>query len=426
MKREDNNYLPGLNIKRQILPHDYLGMGKRRLKKIFLGALIIGSLVLPIWQKFEQIAFGQQRFTSYIANEKTRKPEVILSAMVFLTSGTTLNRDVTLAAWNDANNWVDCIGGGGGGCYGTATLGGQGGGGAGWARRNNLPLPPAITVNYVVGAAGAGNPAEGGPGGTTSFYGGTFYAQGGFAGTPGGGANNGGYSGAFSVGNVGGVGGPSGTIQRAGGGGGGAGGPNGAGIGGGDPGTGATGANGGAGNAGLGGAGGIGGGGGGAGPGGNGNEYGGAGTGGGGCGANAVSGGSPGGAYGGAGGGGSGGTPRPGGTGYQGLIVCQWVPLTAPVVTSASPSTGPTVGGTAITITGSGFINVNSVTIGGVAATSVVVVNSTTITCVTPAHAFGLVDIVVTPGGGVAAGTGVGKFTYAANVVGFNMPMMGI
>jgi hypothetical protein len=66
-----------------------------------------------------------------------------------------------------------------------------------------------------------------------------------------------------------------------------------------------------------------------------------------------------------------------------------------PVVTSASPSAGPTAGGTGLTITGTGFATGATVKIGGTAATSVTVVDATTITAVTPAHALGTVDVAV-------------------------------
>ncbi len=83
-----------------------------------------------------------------------------------------------------------------------------------------------------------------------------------------------------------------------------------------------------------------------------------------------------------------------------------------PTVTNVSPAGGPIAGGTAVTITGTGFIGTTSVTFGGTAATGVVVVNSTTITATTPAHASGLVDVTVTAFGGT--GTGTGLYTYAA------------
>ena len=92
------------------------------------------------------------------------------------------------------------------------------------------------------------------------------------------------------------------------------------------------------------------------------------------------------------------------------------VSLTAsgPTVTaSLSPNQGPGSGGTPVTITGSGFVSGGSlgVTFGGVAATAVNVVNATTITCTTPAHASGVVDVVITNGDGQPT-TVTNGFTY--------------
>jgi hypothetical protein len=66
-----------------------------------------------------------------------------------------------------------------------------------------------------------------------------------------------------------------------------------------------------------------------------------------------------------------------------------------PTVIAINPNTGPTAGGTIVTITGTGFASGATVTLGGVAATSVVVVNSTTITATTGPHATGTVNVVV-------------------------------
>jgi hypothetical protein len=83
----------------------------------------------------------------------------------------------------------------------------------------------------------------------------------------------------------------------------------------------------------------------------------------------------------------------------------------APIITDVEPATGPTSGGTAVTITGSNFVSPASVTFDGIAATSVVVVNSTTITAVTPAHAAtGLVNVTVSTGNGTD--TDAYAFTY--------------
>src|SRR6185369_12091934 len=59
----------------------------------------------------------------------------------------------------------------------------------------------------------------------------------------------------------------------------------------------------------------------------------------------------------------------------------------APTVTTVAPTSGPTAGGTQITITGTGFAAGATVTVGGSQATGVIVSNSTTITANTPAHA---------------------------------------
>ena len=85
----------------------------------------------------------------------------------------------------------------------------------------------------------------------------------------------------------------------------------------------------------------------------------------------------------------------------------------APVVSSVNPDSGSTVGGTSITITGTGFQANATVSLGGSAASSVAVVNSTTITALTPAHTAGTVDVVVTNTDG-QSGTRTGGFTYVA------------
>ena len=88
-------------------------------------------------------------------------------------------------------------------------------------------------------------------------------------------------------------------------------------------------------------------------------------------------------------------------------------PVPPPTVTDVDPESGSTEGGTAVTITGTGFLSGATVSIGGVGATSPVVVSATTITAVTGAHAEGPVDVVVTnPGGGT--GTKAAAYTYVA------------
>ncbi len=86
----------------------------------------------------------------------------------------------------------------------------------------------------------------------------------------------------------------------------------------------------------------------------------------------------------------------------------------APTVTSVSPNAGPTAGGTIVTITGTNFFNVTTVTFGGVAATSIVVNSSTSITALSPARAAGTVDVRVTTPSGVTANTAADDFTYSS------------
>jgi hypothetical protein len=83
-------------------------------------------------------------------------------------------------------------------------------------------------------------------------------------------------------------------------------------------------------------------------------------------------------------------------------------------VTNVAPAAGRIGGGTPVTITGSGFQNGATVTIGGTAATSVVVVNATSITAVTAAHAVGAVAVTVT---NTDTGTGTlpSGYTYLAH-----------
>lgn len=81
-----------------------------------------------------------------------------------------------------------------------------------------------------------------------------------------------------------------------------------------------------------------------------------------------------------------------------------------PAITSIAPNVGPAAGGTTTIITGTNLMDA-TVTFGGTAA--VCVVNSATqVTCTTPAHAAGAVDVVLTTGGGTATSTG--GFTYVA------------
>jgi hypothetical protein len=85
----------------------------------------------------------------------------------------------------------------------------------------------------------------------------------------------------------------------------------------------------------------------------------------------------------------------------------------APTVTGISPTSGTTTGGTAATITGTGFLAGATVSIGGTAATGVHVATSTSISAVTPAHSAGSADVTVT-NSDAQHGTLSEGFTYTA------------
>jgi hypothetical protein len=83
----------------------------------------------------------------------------------------------------------------------------------------------------------------------------------------------------------------------------------------------------------------------------------------------------------------------------------------APTVTTISPSSGATSGGTAVTLAGSDLTSTTSVTVGGTVA-PFTVVSSTTVSVVTPPGTAGAADVVVTTTGGSA--TVAGGFTYVS------------
>jgi hypothetical protein len=89
----------------------------------------------------------------------------------------------------------------------------------------------------------------------------------------------------------------------------------------------------------------------------------------------------------------------------------------APVVTAVTPNAGPVAGGTVVTVTGSGFTGATSVTFGGVAGTSLSVVNDTSLLVTTPAHTAGTVDVIVTTPLGTSANTAADNFVFGSGPV---------
>ncbi|HAK96385.1 MAG TPA: hypothetical protein DCM87_15680 [Planctomycetes bacterium] len=98
----------------------------------------------------------------------------------------------------------------------------------------------------------------------------------------------------------------------------------------------------------------------------------------------------------------------------------------APIIASITPNRGSKDGGTAVTITGQHFNAATAAAVGDLALLNKVVVNSTTITGTTRAHAVGVVDVVASNSCGAA--TLPGGFTYFGiePIVAEVMPRWGI
>lgn len=86
-----------------------------------------------------------------------------------------------------------------------------------------------------------------------------------------------------------------------------------------------------------------------------------------------------------------------------------YIYVDSPTVSSLSPTSGSTIGGQSVTISGSDLQLTTNITFGGVPA-SFAVLNSETAVAITPAGTAGAVDVVVTTDGGSA--TVAGGFTY--------------
>ena len=101
----------------------------------------------------------------------------------------------------------------------------------------------------------------------------------------------------------------------------------------------------------------------------------------------------------------------PGGFTYGAVIA-------TPTLSAISPASGPTAGGTSVTLTGTNLVaDSTSVSIGGtvIPAASVVVDSATSLTFTTPAHAAGSVAVTVTTPDGTASPVS-GGFTYETPV----------
>ncbi len=100
-----------------------------------------------------------------------------------------------------------------------------------------------------------------------------------------------------------------------------------------------------------------------------------------------------------------------GGTSSNGLMLSA---PTAVTVTSVSPVSGSTSGGTSVTITGTNFTGATAVKFGSVNASGFLVGSATAITATTASGAAGRVDVTVTSPSGVSGATSSDGFTFGA------------
>jgi len=85
-----------------------------------------------------------------------------------------------------------------------------------------------------------------------------------------------------------------------------------------------------------------------------------------------------------------------------------------PAVTAVSPATGPSSGGTAVTVTGTGFTGATAVRFGATPTAGFTVVSATQITVTAPAGAAGSVDITVVAPGGTSPTSAADAYAYVA------------
>ncbi len=102
---------------------------------------------------------------------------------------------------------------------------------------------------------------------------------------------------------------------------------------------------------------------------------------------------------------------NPGFTSWRDVVIAGGA-FDGPTVTSISPTSGTALGGTSVTITGTGFTGATAVKFGSTNATSFTVIGGTSITAVAPAGT-GTVDVTVLQGG-TSPTSAADQFTYVS------------
>ena len=91
--------------------------------------------------------------------------------------------------------------------------------------------------------------------------------------------------------------------------------------------------------------------------------------------------------------------------------------VTAPTVSSLSVTSGPSIGGTSVTITGLNFKNVDAILFGSVLTTNFTVSSSTSIIVTSPQNVIGTVDVIVETDGGDSAPNSGDRYTFTGSPV---------
>ncbi|MEV5957562.1 IPT/TIG domain-containing protein [Streptomyces sp. NPDC051987] len=101
-------------------------------------------------------------------------------------------------------------------------------------------------------------------------------------------------------------------------------------------------------------------------------------------------------------------------TGTSNAVTFTYVAAAVPVITGVAPTSGPTSGGTSVTITGTGFTGATAVNFGATPAASFTVISAGQITAVTPPGSPGGAAVTVTTPGGTSSASANAYFFYAA------------
>ncbi|UPK45953.1 S-layer homology domain-containing protein [Paenibacillus pabuli] len=89
-----------------------------------------------------------------------------------------------------------------------------------------------------------------------------------------------------------------------------------------------------------------------------------------------------------------------------------------PTIISVSPTSGPTTGGTTVTLTGTKFSGATAVMFGATEATSFTINSETSITATAPAGSAGTVDVTVKRRSGTSTTSAADQYTYIAAIAG--------